>query len=118
MSWKEVLKKEISKPEKIRFLRYKASKIIFIGGAFTFFVNFFFVGANFYPDFFHAALPYTYVYFCSALFLFLFYFAMEKGSRFSGVIYSLGVGALLMALYVFSILPVFFKDGISYFINI
>jgi hypothetical protein len=49
MTWKESLKRDMSNQEKKSFYRYRSSKILFVLGAFLFFLNFFFSGANFYP---------------------------------------------------------------------
>jgi hypothetical protein len=43
MTWKEVLKKNMNNSDKVTNFRYKSSKILFILGAFLFFINFFFV---------------------------------------------------------------------------
>jgi hypothetical protein len=74
MAWKEILKRDMSNPEKKSFYRYRSSKIVFVLGAFLFFLNFFFSGANFYPDLFNAILPFTYVSFCMTLYLFVYNF--------------------------------------------
>jgi hypothetical protein len=117
MAWKEILKRDMSNPEKKSFFRYRSSKILFVLGAFTFFLNFFFSGANFYPDFFNVTLAFSYVIFCITLYLFIynfFIFIVFKNKNFA---YKFPVMIICILLLLVSLLPVFIKGGIFYFIS-
>ena len=119
MTWKEVIKKEMSKKEKMVFYRYRASKILFILGSFLFFINFFFVGANFYPEIFQVSLPGTYVFFCFTLFFLIFYFCKQKflSKSTKDILLSTILAIFLVVMCAVALLPVFFQWGIFYFIN-
>jgi hypothetical protein len=118
MTWKEVLKKNMKNSDKVTNFRYKSSKILFILGAFLFFINFFFVGANFYPNIFTIILPYTYILFCISICVLIFYFLREKILKSRNVSYSIWLWFCILILCTIIVLPVFFKWGIFYFVTL
>lgn len=117
MAWKENLKRDMWNFEKKSFYRYRSSKILFVFGAFLFFLNFFFSWANFYPGFFNPILPFTYVIFCMTLYLFVynfFIFIVFKNKNFIAKIPTILICIILL---IISALPVFMKGWIFYFIS-
>lgn len=117
MTWKENLKRDMSNPEKKSFYRYRSSKIMFVLGAFMFFFNFFFSGANFYPTIFNATLPFTYVIFCVTLFSYVYYFFIYIVFKNKNLVFKLPILIWCAFLWAVSILPVFIKGWIFYFIS-
>lgn len=117
MTWKESLKRDMSNQEKKSFYRYRSSKILFVLGAFLFFLNFFFSGANFYPGFFNYTLPFSYIIFCMTLYSFIynfFIFIVFKNKSFVAKLPTMLICVFLLAI---SVMPVFLKWGIFYFIS-
>jgi hypothetical protein len=82
-----------------------------------FFLNFFFSWANFYPDFFNKTLSFTYVIFCITLYLFVynfFMFIVFKNKHFIAKVITILISTVLLLI---SVLPVFIKGWIFYFIS-
>ncbi len=74
---KEMLKKDFSKPKSITLERYKASKFMFIIISFLFFLNFYFVWADFYSNIFIPSLGVMYILLLFSL-VFFVYFLIKK----------------------------------------
>ena len=116
MWFKENLKLNFSKKEKIDLLRFNAIKIIFIFSIFLFFLNFFILWSNINFELFKYYLPFTYFFLLISM-LYYFYFFIKisiKNSKwFLWLIYFL---LLLVILLLF--LPMVFKNWLSDLINI
>lgn len=117
MGWKENLKRDMWNSEKKSFFRYRSSKILFVLGAFVFFLNFFFSGANFYPGFFNVTLPFSYIIFCITLYLFIYNFFIFIVFKNKHLVSKIPVMIICILLLWVSVLPVFTQGGIFYFIS-
>lgn len=74
---KEMIKKTFSDEKKITIERYRGAKFAFILSSFVFFMNFYFVWANFYLDFFSHTLGVSYIILLLSL-AFYMYFWIKK----------------------------------------
>ena len=74
---KEMLKDTFSNEEKIVKERYLASKFSFIILSLLFFINFFFVWAGFYTDFFINTLLITYISLLLSIVYYFYYFVKK-----------------------------------------
>lgn len=74
MSFKESVKKSFNNEKEIVLERYAWAKSIFIILGFVFFLNFFFLGAWFYSDFFIKTLPFSYILFLFSFLNYLYFY--------------------------------------------
>ncbi|MDD3646288.1 MAG: hypothetical protein PHH06_02660 [Candidatus Gracilibacteria bacterium] len=99
MSFKETLKTSFNDTEKMTSNRFKASSIMFISVTLLFFLNYFFVGANFYYEYFIKTLPYIYILFLLS-FLMYFYFAIISIFKISKPLYGYLILFVLVIIFV------------------
>jgi hypothetical protein len=85
---------------------------LFIAMTFVFFLNYFFVWAQFYYDFFIKILPYSYIlYLLSFLFYVFFFFKLKIFSKMKWKIAEIIFFIFLILLFlVFSLVVVVWKD--------
>ncbi len=77
-NFKKFLKDYFSDKQKILSVRYKSSKLLFILMTFIFFLDYFFVWAQFYYNFFIRILPYTYLLYLVSFLFYIFFFFKSK----------------------------------------
>ena len=95
--------------ENIILIRYKSAKIILILSVLIFFLNFYFVGANFYFDVLVQFLPFTYIFLLlSFLYYFFLLFSLKVTSR---RVFSWGIFVILLFIVLLLALPIIFENG-------
>ncbi len=112
MSFKNFLKKSFEDKKQLSIARYKSAKFAFIMMTLIFFLNYFFVWAQFYYDFFIVTLPYTYIlYLLSFLYYVFYFFKLNIFSRFNWNIAEIIFFFFLLLLFLlFSSIVVFWKN--------
>ena len=109
MEIKEIIKNTFSDNEKITLERYKSAKKVLILTSFLFFLNFYFVGAWFYLDFFARSLGYIYILMLFS-FLFFTYFGIKKMIINSTKIYfNVIIFIILFSILILLSLPLIIK---------
>ncbi len=109
MSLKEILKQSFDEPKEISLQRYKAAKFIFVLTSFLFFVNFYFVGVNFYVDIFSKTLGISYILLLLSLVFYIYFLIkhifIEKIPKYLFVL----IPVLFFASFIILLLPVIFR---------
>jgi hypothetical protein len=109
MSLKEMLKQSFSNPKEIILERYKAAKFAFIVTSFSFFLNFYFVGAHFYSNFFSSTLNISYVLLLLSIVFFVYFLVklvmIDKPNKYINFILFI----LLFSTFIVLLLPIVFK---------
>jgi hypothetical protein len=118
MELKEVIKETFWDNKKITLERYLAAKKIFILVSFLFFLDFYFVGAWFYPNIFSSILGYLYILLLISI-LFYFYFWIKRlliniGNRTLNII----IFIILLIILVCFALPVIIHWWIETILNL
>lgn len=102
MDYKNEIKLKFQNEKIIEEYRIKSSKNIFIYLWFLFFLNYFFVGAKFFDEFFLITLPY--VYFCFLVSFWIFsYFYLKDFLKLNFVNSLILIIILIVFFVVFSI---------------
>ncbi len=109
MGLKEILKQEFSNPKDITLERYRATKFAFIISVFLFFINFYFVWANFYSGIFTNTLGISYLLLLLSIVFYVYFLIkkmlLEKIPKFLFII----IFILLFVLSIFLSLPIIIK---------
>lgn len=114
---KEMLNKEFNNEKTIIFERYKASKFVLVVSSFLFFLNFYFVWANFYSDIFKNTLNFIFIILIISL-IFYFYFFIKnllfwKIPQYVFII----IFIFLLILFLFLLLPIIVEWWLIWIIN-
>ncbi len=114
---KEMLKQAFSDEEKIIQERYTASKFSLILSATLFFINFYFVWAKFYLEYFIESLIFVYIYLLLS-FVFYFYFLVRKLLYWKAKEYVFAILAFVLILFFVTFMsPVFAEWWVSVFLD-
>ncbi|MDP2090297.1 MAG: hypothetical protein Q8K30_01750 [Candidatus Gracilibacteria bacterium] len=112
MTLKEMLNQNFSDPNLITLERYKSAKFAFIIFTFLFFVNFYFVGANFFVDIFSITFGVSYILMLLSLIFYIYFFIKKMLINKPNQLIFIITVLLLTILFVFMLLPMIFKGGI------
>jgi len=115
---KEMLKRTFSDENKIILERYRWAKLAFIISSFLFFINFYFVWANFYLDFFWKTLGVIYIILLLSLVFYVYFFIKKlliwKIPKFVFII----ILIFLLLIFGFLVLPIIVEWGFNYILGL
>ena len=112
MTFKKFLEKTLKNKEEMTLARYKSAKFLFIAMTFVFFLNYFFVGAQFHYDFFIKTLTFSYILYLIAFLFYVFYFfKLRVFSKLKWKIAEVIFFVFLLIIFlVFSLIVIVWKD--------
>lgn len=109
MELKEMLKENFNNTKEITKERYKASKVAFLTTAFLFFLNFYFVWAKFYSDFFDNTLWISYILLLLSMFFYIYFLIKNKFvEKFPEHLFKI-IFIVLLVFFIILLLPAVFK---------
>lgn len=114
MSFKEMLKQSFSDPKTLTLERYKAAKFAFIVTAFLFFLNFYFVWANYYSDIFSNTLWTIYILLVLSIVIYVYFLVkmvfVENPQKYLYII----IFILMFISFIVLLFPLVFSWGLQW----
>lgn len=115
---KEMLKEDFSKPKTITLERYKAAKFMLIISSFLFFLNFYFVWAQFYLNIFSNTLGVAYTILLLSFVYYVHFFIknmlIEKVKRYYFII----ILVILFLIFTVFVSPLIFDEWVKWFLGL
>ncbi len=109
MTLKEMLNQNFSDKNLITIERYKSAKFAFIIFTFLFFVNFYFVGADFFTEIFSSTFSISYVLMLLSFVFYVYFFIKKMFLEKPNSPFSIILIVILIILFLLMILPLIFK---------